>query len=292
MPDYRQKLRDMQGAINARLETYFTQSTLASSLTEAMRYSVLAGGKRLRPAMALAFCESTGGDVSLALDAACAVELLHTYSLIHDDLPCMDDDDLRRGKPTSHRVFGEWRAVLAGDALQAAAFEKLLQSDLPAERVVQMARVLADAAGVSGICGGQTLDMESEGEPVPESVMTWIHERKTAALFIASAKLGVIAAGGDGRQLDAAERYARCVGVAFQVRDDMLDATAQTIDMGKPRGSDEKNNKTTFLTLFGESACQMMVEEQTRLAVSALDGVFPDVSFLTYFADFLAGREN
>jgi geranylgeranyl diphosphate synthase type II len=290
MPDYRRQLSEYRRAVNGRLETYFTSP--ASPLLDAMRYSVLAGGKRLRPALTLAFCDAAGGDARKTLDAACAVELLHTYSLIHDDLPCMDDDDLRRGKPTNHRVYGEWRALLAGDALQAAAFEKLLKSDLPSDAIVAMARALADAAGADGICGGQELDMGGTGDSPDETDIALIHELKTASLFIASAKIGVIAAGGGAHMLRAATQYARAVGVAFQVRDDVLDATALTRDIGKPSGSDAKNGKPTFYTLYGEKRCREIIDEHTREAVSALGDVFRDAGFLTYFADLLAGRES
>jgi geranylgeranyl diphosphate synthase type II len=282
-------LERYRALVEARLETYFTEDAAYQSLLEAMRYSVLAGGKRLRPVLSLAFCAACGGDETRALDAACGIELLHTYSLIHDDLPCMDDDDLRRGVPTSHKKFGEWRAVLAGDALQAAAFEKLLSSGLPPENVVQMGKILADAAGARGICGGQTLDMA--GKPFSLAELTQIHALKTAALFAASAQIGVAAAGGTAERLDAAGEYARSLGMAFQLRDDALDVTAETGTLGKPAGSDAKNGRTTFASLFGVEACLRRASEETARAKNALKGAFPDARFLVWLAENLEKRE-
>ena len=183
-------------------------------LLDAMRYSLTAGGKRLRPILALEFCRLCGGDVHAALPAACGVELLHTYSLIHDDLPCMDDDDLRRGKPSNHKVFGEATAVLAGDALQALAFETVLSAPLAPERALRCAQILTHAAGHAGICGGQQLDLEWEGRSLDRDELMAIHLRKTSALIRAACLMGVAAAGGTAEQADAAQRYADALGLA------------------------------------------------------------------------------
>jgi geranylgeranyl diphosphate synthase type II len=281
-----------RAAVEVRLASYFTHDAPHTSLLEAMRYSLLAGGKRLRPILALAFCAACGGDEDAAMDAACALELLHTYSLIHDDLPCMDDDDLRRGKPTNHVIYGEWRAMLAGDALQAAAFEKLLGSKLAPEVVLQMARSLARAAGEDGICGGQTLDIEGEGKPLGVAELTDIHDRKTAALWIAAAEIGAIAGGGTAVQIAAAGRYARRVGLAFQVRDDLLDVTATTETLGKPQGSDAANNKSTFATQLGAERCEAVIALETAAAKAELSAEFADTAFLEWFADMLSERKN
>lgn len=277
--------------VEKSLETLFTENLAPKGLLEAMRYSLLAGGKRIRPVMVLQFCLACGGDAKQAMPAACAVELLHTYSLIHDDLPCMDDDDLRRGQPTNHKVFGECTATLAGDALQAAAFEILLDSPLPSERVVKMGQVLAHAAGVYGICGGQVMDMAAEGKKLPGEEVRRIHDMKTAAMLDAAAKLGVLAAGGDDEKLKAAEKYAMAIGLAFQVRDDILDRTATTQQLGKPVGSDEKNMKSTFVTIYGIDECERIISDETEKALSAIDGVFENTEFLTWLAGYLAERK-
>jgi len=262
-----------------------------AELVGAMRYSLLAGGKRIRPILCVKFCEAAGGDPEAALDAACAIEILHTYSLIHDDLPCMDDDDTRRGMPSNHIKYGEFTATLAGDALQAMAFGTLLRSGLPPGAVVLMARILAEAAGPRGICGGQYLDLSGVGKRLPAEELLKIHEMKTAALITASALIGVVAAGGTQEQLEAAEKYARAIGLAFQVRDDLLDCTATAQELGKPVGSDSVNDKTTLAVLLGIDECEALIRSETGKAIAALDGVFKDVEFLTWLARTLAERK-
>ena len=185
-------------------------------LADSMRYSLLAGGKRIRPMLVLEFCRISGGDTEAAMPVACAVEMLHTYSLIHDDLPCMDNDDLRRGRPTNHKVFGECTATLAGDCLQAEAFGTILRSSLPADRRAACAEILAGAAGLDGICGGQYLDMIGEGKVLSHEELNEINNRKTSALLIAACRMGVAAAGGSEEMLDAAARYARLWGWPFR----------------------------------------------------------------------------
>ena len=290
MSGFEGELRRLQSLVNERLNGLFTEDCPQRVLTESMRYSLLAGGKRIRPVLVLAFCAAAGGDEASALDAACAVELLHTYSLIHDDLPCMDDDDLRRGQPTNHMVFGECIATLAGDALQAEAFSLLLCSPLPPDRVCRMAQILAEAAGVRGICGGQTLDMQGEGKSLGREELENIHRMKTAAMLRASALMGVCAAGGDEAMLDAATAYADGVGLAFQIRDDMLDALGDEETLGKPIGSDSESGKSTFYTLFGKEECQRLIDSETERAVSALSSAFEESGFLTWLARELAGR--
>jgi len=255
-----------------------------------MRYSLLAGGKRIRPVIVLEFAKAAGGDMESALDAACAAEMLHTYSLIHDDLPCMDDDDLRRGKPTNHVVYGECTAVLAGDALQAECFKILANSNLPAERVVKMVQFLSNAAGLMGICGGQALDIAGEGKSLNAKEVSKIHSLKTASLLVACAKMGVAAAGGSDEQLRAAEEYAENLGIAFQIRDDVLDVISTTEELGKPVGSDDENEKSTFVTIFGVDKCLELVEEKTQAAIAAVKGAFENCEFLVWLAEYLAGR--
>jgi geranylgeranyl diphosphate synthase type II len=206
-------------------------------LLEAVDYSLMAGGKRLRPVLVLEFCRIAGGDVEAALPVACAVEMLHTYSLIHDDLPCMDNDELRRGKPTNHVKFGECTAVLAGDALQAEAFGTILRAPLSAGARADCAGLLAAAAGIDGICGGQYLDMLCENSEHGKRELTDMQSRKTGSLLIAACRMGVAAARGGERELDAAARYGAALGAAFQKRDDMLAELGSEEELGKPVGS-------------------------------------------------------
>jgi geranylgeranyl diphosphate synthase type II len=222
---------------------------------------------------------------------ACGVEMLHTFSLIHDDLPCMDNDDLRRGKPTNHVVYGECTAVLAGDALSVAAFDAILSADLPALRLAKAAKALSEAAGADGMCGGQILDMQGEGRELTIRDVNKIHELKTAAMIKAACKIGVIAAGGTEAQLKAAENYAEGVGIAFQIRDDILDVTATTEEMGKTAGKDATAHKNTYATLLGMEECEKRIEQETESAKTAIRGVFDDTEFLCWFADKLAGRK-
>ena len=294
--DDRAKQREMercQSDINERLGRCFADSGDGSAkLLESMRYSLLAGGKRIRPVICIKFCEAAGGAPETALDAACAVEMLHTYSLIHDDLPCMDNSDIRRGKPSNHKQFGEFTATLAGDALQAAAFETLLGSGLPSGTVVEMARILAEAAGPGGICGGQHLDVHGVWKLLTEAELIQIHNMKTAALISAAARIGVVAAGGTKEQVNAAGEYALAVGLAFQVRDDVLDITVPTESLGKPMGADLENNKITFAMIAGVEKCEEMIREETQKAADALEGKFKDISFLVWLAHILAGRRS
>ena len=276
--------------VENRLSTLFTKDVPDETLAESMRYSLLAGGKRIRPVIVLEFAKAAGGDMESALDAACAAEMLHTYSLIHDDLPCMDDDDLRRGKPTNHVVYGECTAVLAGDALQAECFKILANSNLPAERVVKMVQFLSNAAGLMGICGGQALDIAGEGKSLNAKEVSKIHSLKTASLLVACAKMGVAAAGGSDEQLRAAEEYAENLGIAFQIRDDVLDVISTTEELGKPVGSDDENEKSTFVTIFGVDKCLELVEEKTQAAIAAVKGAFENCEFLVWLAEYLAGR--
>lgn len=273
--------------IEPALEGYLSRETHEGydRIFEAAKYSAMAGGKRLRPVIVLEFCRLHGGDIKNALPFACALEMIHTYSLIHDDLPCMDDDDLRRGKPSNHKVFGEATAVLAGDALQALAFETVLSAPLAPERALRCAQILTHAAGHAGICGGQQLDLEWEGRSLDRDELMAIHLRKTSALIRAACLMGVAAAGGTAEQADAAQRYADALGLAFQIRDDMLDVIGDEATFGKPIGSDKAEKKTTFVDLLGLAACEREVVRLTDEAISAL-GLFGGE------ADFLAALSH
>jgi len=301
----RRELSRWQDAVNERLKTCVescaevcaeTRATSGgagyATLIEAMNYSLLSGGKRIRAVLCVKFCEAARGNPEDALDAACAIEMMHTYSLIHDDLPCMDDDDIRRGRPSNHIRYGESTATLAGDALQAAAFETLLGSKLPPGNVVRMARALARAAGPQGICAGQYLDLSGTGKRPAMDALLELNALKTAALIAASARIGVIAAGGTREQETAAERYARSVGLAFQARDDILDITAAQVEFGKPIGSDRDNDKTTLAALLGVDGCNELIGAETEKAIAALGGKFAAPEFLVWLARMLAERNS
>lgn len=279
--------------IEASLKQYFPPRGISfDGLLEAMDYSLMAGGKRIRPMLALEFCRISGGDINSALPAACALEMLHTYSLIHDDLPCMDDDELRRGRPTNHIVYGECIATLAGDALQAEAFGTILRSELPAEARANCAEILAKAAGVDGICGGQYLDMLGEGHALSEAELDDINARKTGALLVAACQMGVAAAGGTEKQLEAAGRFGASIGTAFQIRDDILDVISTKELLGKPIGSDAQENKNTYMALYGQEKCMELVKRLTEYAKSILCESFDDTGFLCELADSMTLRLN
>ena len=287
--DERAHLKELQEQVEAALRNSFRGREPRGDIYDAMEYSLLAGGKRIRPVLTLEVCRMCGGDPALAMPFACAVEMVHTYSLIHDDLPCMDDDDLRRGKPTNHKIYGEATAVLAGDGLLTAAFETALGEDspLPPQRVVAAAACLARAAG------GQVLDMAAEGRAVSRYDVEQLQKLKTGALLSAAAEMGCIVAGGSEEAQKAVRRYAQKLGMAFQVRDDMLDVEGNEATLGKPVGSDQANEKTTFVSLLGMDDCRALVEKLTGEAVEALAPFGAErAGFLCWLAEALAGREN
>ena len=259
---------------------------------EAARYSLLAGGKRIRAMLVLEFCRVSGGKPEDALEVACGVEMLHAYSLIHDDLPCMDNDDLRRGKPTNHVVYGECVATLAGDVLQAEAFRNVLHASVSENARLRCARLLADAVGLDGMCGGQYLDMIGEGRALTVEELDAINRRKTGALLAASCAMGTAAADGSREQEEAALRFGLLIGLAFQIRDDMLDVLSTPDELGKPIGSDREENKNTYMALLGEDACEREVRRLTDEAIGVLRGAFDDTEFLESFARHLAERKN
>ena len=280
--------------VDRALEGYFRlpESDPMHGFAEAARYSLLAGGKRVRAMLVLEFCRISGGRPEDALDVACGVEMLHAYSLIHDDLPCMDNDDLRRGKPTNHVVYGEYTAVLAGDCLQAEAFGTILRSALPADRRAECARILADAVGLDGMCGGQYLDMQWEGKSLSEQELTEINSRKTGALIIAACQMGVAAAGGDAAMLESAAQFGAALGMAFQIRDDVLDVISTAEKLGKPIGSDAQECKNTYMALMGLDGCERTIARLTQHAKDVLSASFDDTGFLFAMADALSTREQ
>lgn len=297
--EFQRQLEEARELTEARLRTFFS----GGGLEEAMRYSLLAGGKRIRPILTMKFCEAAGGALEEALDFGCGVEMLHTYSLIHDDLPCMDNDDLRRGMPTNHKKFGECVAILAGDALQAAAFQTVLSAKGKWRHggkaaVVMAAKILAEAAGETGMCGGQYWDTAGDGQPRTAEDLTDINNKKTGALLRAACMMGICASMGrrevDESCMDAAWHYATNLGLAFQIRDDILDAISTAEELGKPVGSDAANQKATYVNLLGVEACEALVLDYTVRAKEALDAGrwLGDTAFLRELADSLAVRKN
>ena len=288
-----QKHKETLASYQQKIEKYLADTCFLyphepqQKLFSSMRYSLLAGGKRLRPLLVLEFCRLCGGDPAKALPFAAAVEMVHTYSLIHDDLPCMDDDDFRRGNPTNHKVYGEAVAVLAGDALLTAAFSCLSKAELSAEQRIHAVSVLSECAGELGMVGGQILDIESETRQCTPQDVVDIQSRKTGALIRSACLLGVIAANGTQAQMDAAAAFADHTGLAFQIRDDMLDVIGSAAELGKSVGTDAVKN--TFVHLYGVEACGKMVEEHTARAIEALE-IFSDNDFLRWFAQSLINR--
>ena len=259
-------------------------------LFEAMQYSLLAGGKRLRPIFAYEFCRLCGGQWENAAPMAAAVEMIHTYSLIHDDLPSMDNDDYRRGRLTNHKVFGEAMAILAGDALLTDAFAAAAGAKLPrAEDMAAAIGVLSNCAGSLGMVGGQVLDIMSEQRELNEQEVIDIQSRKTGALINAACVLGVIAAGGSQAQIAAAGRFAGALGMAFQIRDDMLDVIGNAQELGKATGMDGQKN--TFVRLYGLEKCEELVRRYTAAAIASLD-CFEDTQFIEDLAKSLTNRKK
>ncbi len=263
-------------------------------LIKSMKYSLEAGGKRVRPRLVMEFNALCGGKNETALPFACAVEMIHTYSLIHDDLPCMDNDDLRRGKPSNHKVFGEDTALLAGDALLTLAFEVLADEKtarLAGERASRRAvNVLAKYAGCKGMAGGQMIDLISESKSVPVETIFELIEKKTGNLIQAACELGCIAANADEEKIKAASEYGKNIGYAFQIQDDILDLTSTDEVLGKPVGSDEENQKSTLVSLLGIERCKELVREYTSQAVASLYRIGGNTKALSFFAMDLAKR--
>lgn len=273
-------------------DTYFEEY---KALFDSMKYSVENGGKRVRPLLTLLFCDACGGNVKAAIPMAEAVEYIHTYSLIHDDLPCMDNDDYRRGKPSNHKVFGEAMALLAGDGLLTAAFERISiwsRAGLySAEVAVKAISELSVYAGSRGMIGGQVIDIQNENKPdISFETLQLLDSLKTGALIEAACAMGCIAAEADEDKIQAAKTFASKIGLAFQIKDDILDVTSSLEKLGKMTGSDVENGKTTYVTLLGVEECQRLVDELTQDALKALES-FPDNEALKEYAEYLAKRD-
>ena len=263
------------------------------TLEKAMEYSLMAGGKRLRPVLLMAAADAVGKDGAAFLTTGCAIEMIHTYSLIHDDLPAMDNDDYRRGKPTNHKVFGDGIAVLAGDALLTLAFEVMLRQEGAApETLVTVVSEMSRAAGPYGMVGGQVLDLEGEGRRLDLAALRKIHMGKTGALFCAAIRSGAILAGAKEEELAALTLYAERFGLAFQITDDILDVTGDEAAIGKPVGSDVRNEKATYVTLTSLEEAKKLAEDAVDEAVAALDIFGERAAFLRDLALFLLGRKK
>ncbi len=287
-------LKEDKLAVEEALDGFVPEvDTLYSTVNDAMRYSLMLGGKRIRPCLTLEFCKACGGRTESALSLAAAVEMIHTYSLIHDDLPCMDNDDMRRGQPSCHKKYGYAEAMLAGDALLTAAFRVAVSdSALPAERRVEAVELLSSLAGINGMVGGQVMDLRFEGQSPSAELLGEINSLKTGALLRAAAELGCIAAEADEGKRAAARSYAEYLGEAFQITDDILDIIGDGSKLGKPIGSDAENRKQTYAALNGIEAARSRAAELTEAAVGALE-VFGDrAESLKELAFYLLERDH
>lgn len=271
-----------------------SQDCLEKNLVLSMEYSLTAGGKRIRPLLVLEFCKLCGGNINEAMPLACAVEMIHTYSLIHDDLPCMDNDDFRRGKPSNHKAYGEDIALLAGDALQSLAFQTATSNITPqnAYRVAQSVNNLATYCGATGMVGGQVIDIENEGKKASIDILKEMDRKKTGAIIKSACEMGCIIAGADATAVENAKIFGESLGLAFQIQDDILDVTADQEKLGKPVGSDKDNDKSTYVTLLGLEKCRELVDELTNNAIKSLDYFKGDSTSLKNLALLLAKREN
>lgn len=284
------RMHDAAALCEETMRRYFAEKdTKKTTLYRAIEYGVMGGGKRIRPFLTLEFCRMLGGSDAAALPYAAAIEMIHNFSLIHDDMPCMDNDDLRRGRPTTHKAFGEAQALIAGDALIFAAFDCALSGAADAAAQNRAVRELAVAAGADGMCEGQMIDMESDGVQIPFERLLELHAHKTGALIRAAAKLGVIAAGGDDAAMAAADTYGRGIGLAFQIVDDVLDACGSTETLGKPVGSDAKNEKSTFLSFMSADDALAYAARVTKEATDAIKG-YPASGTLISLGEWLLHR--
>ncbi len=295
--DLKAYLKDRAALVDEAIIRYLpAPDTMPAKLHQAMRYSVMAGGKRVRPVLMLAACAAAGGDEKNALPAACAMEMIHTYSLIHDDLPAMDDDDFRRGRPTNHKVYGEATAILAGDALLTEAFillsDSRINADVPPEVLLRVSNTIARCAGSMGMVGGQVVDMESEEKEIDFPTLEYIHTHKTGALILAAIQSGALIGGADERTFDALTRYGGAVGLAFQVADDILDVVGDSQALGKSAGSDEARGKSTYPALIGLDASRSRARDLVNVAHQAIEPLGEGAEPLRAIASYIIERET
>jgi geranylgeranyl diphosphate synthase, type II len=287
------ELKSLGALVEGRLATVFGDKTTPPPLAASMEYSLMAGGKRLRPVLCLAWAELVGGDAARVLDFACAIECIHTYSLIHDDLPAMDNDDLRRGKPSNHKKFDEATAILAGDGLLTEAFTLAASLNLPPDRILRAIFHLSTAAGPRGMVGGQILDMGLTGKSASLPQLREMHAKKTGALIESSCVTGCILGGGGPSEQGLASEYGRAIGLAFQVTDDILDVVGDEVTLGKPVGSDEAQGKSTYPALMGIEKSRLLARESVDQAVAALAGfAHPRADFLRAVALYILDRTH
>lgn len=286
-------LVEYTNVFNDNVEKFVPDSSCEyGRVIEALKYSLLAGGKRLRPALVLEFCKLFGGEYAPAIPAAIAVEMIHTYSLIHDDLPCMDNDEMRRGKPSCHIAYGEDIALLAGDGLQPLAFAALAKLEVEPSKVISAVKVLADCCGVCGMVGGQVIDLESENKKISLDTLVLLQKLKTGKLIEAAVVLGCIIGGATESEIELCKEYALNIGLAFQIRDDILDLIGDADVLGKPIGSDKDNEKNTFLSFMSIDEAENEVKKYTDKAKLALSSFGEKADCLINLADYLAYRNN
>lgn len=290
----KEQLKKYTDIVDKQLDKYLDPKDNPQGIIyEAMRYSVFAGGKRLRPVLMLLTCEMCGGDINEVLPFACALEMIHTYSLIHDDLPAMDNDDLRRGKPTSHKQFGEATAILAGDALLNKAFEVVSQySGNNSDRAIKAINILAVSSGTEGMIGGQIVDMQSEGRDITLDELRYLHLNKTGAIIRSACKIGAVMSGADSVEIKAVDEFSENLGIAFQIQDDILDVTGTEAELGKPIGSDAEEGKNTYVSLLGLQKSKDMSEEYSKKAKQALDIFGEKANTLKELTDYLTDRRS
>ena len=291
----KKELKDKQLFVEDVLNKYTIKEGKPKSIFESFNYSLFVGGKRIRPILLMESCKCVGGDINEVLPLMAAMEMIHTYSLIHDDLPCMDDDELRRGKPTNHTVYGEATALLAGDSLLNLAYETMLKgakSSKDINRYVEAMNVIADSAGVKGMIAGQVMDMESEGKEPDGETLDFIHDNKTGAILRASVISGAIVGGADNDELTNLSEYARAIGLMFQVVDDILDVVSDEETLGKKVGMDHERNKMTYPYVYGLEKSYEKVDELLDISLKSLSGFGCEAEFLRELAVYLANRKN
>ncbi len=292
--DVQQYLEEARQAVEKDLRAYFAATPVSKRLSEAMEYSLFAGGKRIRPALSMAACEALGTNRANAVPIGSALEMIHTYSLIHDDLPAMDNDDLRRGRPTNHKVYGDGVAILAGDGLLTEAFRRLADPKwpIPADRKIEIVRVIADGAGANGMVGGQDLDLFYEGKEIGEEVLKQIHVNKTGKLLWASSMAGAISAGANADDRERMDRYGRAIGLAFQIADDLLDVTSSTAELGKATQKDLGMKKATYPSILGMDESKRRAAILLKDAVDAVSSYGDRAGPLTDLARFIVERRS
>lgn len=291
--DFEFELITLQSRIEKILDGLFSEVYSKSRIFEAMRYSLMAGGKRVRPILSMSICSALGGNIDEIMNVSAALECIHTYSLIHDDLPAMDNDELRRGKPTNHVVFGEAKAILAGDGLLNFAYEIIIKEIIKNnydKRFIKAGELIANAAGVMGMIGGQVLDMENEASSVCLGDLYTMHSMKTGALIEAACLSGVYISG-NVDSVDIVKNYSSNIGIAFQIVDDILDYTGEESKLGKKIGSDKENNKSTFVSLNGVEESKRLAYEHTQKAIEYASQIDKS-GFLVYFTEYLLNRQN